>query len=511
MAVTKQQVRVYMSERESGHTQITAAAKAGFSERTGCRIEQREAFPGTAKPRHWRTRSEPFGGIWESELRALLEANPSLQAITLLEALQERYPDQYPDKLLRTLQRRVKHWKALHGKEKEVMFRQVYPPGLLGLSDFTQLKGVAITIGGEPLAHRLYHFRLAYSGWTYVKVVLGGESFTALAEGLQTALHRLGGCPEGHRTDSLSAAFKNLTTDEITDITQRYAALCAHYGMRPSRNNPGVAHENGSIESPHGHLKRRIHQALLVRDSHDFGSVSAYQGWLEGRVEKFNRRNRAKIEEECRHLQPLPVQKAADYTELWVRVTSSSTISVRLIVYSVPSRLIGERLRVHLYDDRLVCYLGATEVLTLPRIYASKGKRRARRIDYRHVIGSLVKKPRAFYRSQLRDDLLPSQEYRQIWQVLNEQLEARAACKLMVGVLALAAEHDCEQALAAYLLQAIAGGGLPTLVELQQRFGRPARAIPVQCLVQHCLQSYDELLASLQPDKSQSPQEVAHG
>ncbi len=248
-----------------------------------------------------------------------------------------------------------------------------------------------------------------------------------------------------------------------------------------------------------------------MRDSHDFGSVCAYQGWLEGRVEKLNRRNRAKIEEERRHLQPLPVQKAADYTELWVRVTSSSTISVRLMVYSVPSRLIGERLRVHLYDERLVCYLGATEVLILPRIYASKGKRRARRIDYRHVIGSLVKKPLAFYRSQLREDLLPSEEYRQIWQVLNEQLEARAACKLMVGVLALAAEHDCEQALAAYLLQASAGGGLPTLIELQQRFGRPARAIPVQCLVQHCLQSYDELLASLQPDKSQSPQEVAHG
>jgi hypothetical protein len=175
----------------------------------------------------------------------------------------------------------VKHWKALHGKEKEVMFRQVYAPGLLGLSDFTQLKGVAITIGGEPLAHRLYHFRLALSLWTYVKMVLGGESFTALAEGLQTALHRLGGCPEKHCTESLSAAFKNLTTDEITDITQRYAALCAHYGMRPSRDNPGVAHENGSIEPPHGHLKRRIHQALLVHDSPDSGSVSAYQGWLE--------------------------------------------------------------------------------------------------------------------------------------------------------------------------------------------------------------------------------------
>jgi len=159
--------------------------------------------------------------------------------------------------------------------------------------------------------------------------------------------------------------------------------------MHPSRNNPGVAHENGGIESPHGHLKRRITQALMLRGSYDFASVVNYQAWLEGVVDKTNGRNQKRIEEERPHLQPLPAHKAADYTELWVRVTSSSTINVRLMVYSVPSRLIGERLRVHLYDDRLQCYLGTTWVLRLPRIYAPKGKRRGRCIDYRHVIGSL--------------------------------------------------------------------------------------------------------------------------
>jgi hypothetical protein len=146
------------------------------------------------------------------------------------------------------------------------------------------------------------------------------------------------------------------------------------------------------------------------------------------------------IEEERPHLQPLPAYPTADYTELWVRVTSSSTIAVRLMVYSVPPRLIGERLRVHLYDDRLVCYLGTTHVLTLPRVYAPKGKRRGRRIDYRHVIGSLKKKPMAFYYSRLRDELLPSEDYRRIWEVLQAPLEPRSACRLRVGVLALAAE-----------------------------------------------------------------------
>ena len=179
--------------------------------------------------------------------------------------------------------------------------------------------------------------------------------------------------------------------------------------MCPSRSNRREAHENGAIESPHGHLKRRIEQALHLRGASDFESRAEYQGWLEGVVDKLNHRNRKKTAEERPHLQPLPVRQAADYTDLMVRVTSSSTIHVRLMVYTVPSHLIGERLRVHLYDDRLLCYLGTTPVLTLPRLYAPKGKRRARCINYRHVIGSLKKKPMAFYRSRLRDDLLPSE------------------------------------------------------------------------------------------------------
>jgi hypothetical protein len=230
-----------------------------------------------------------------------------------------------------------------------------------------------------------------------------------------------------------------------------------------------------------------------VRGSHEFDSVVDYQAWLEGVVDKTNGRNQKRIEEERPHLQPLPACQAADYTELWVRVTSSSTIAVRLMVYSVPSRLIGERLRVHLYDNRLVCYLGTTHVLTRPRVYAPKGKRRGRCM--------------AFYHSRLRDELLPSEDYRRIWEVLQACLEPRSACRLMVGVLALAAEYGCEEALGEYLLQAIEQEALPSLVELQHRFGRPLQAVPIQQLEQHRLQSYDELLASLHQDG----QEVSYG
>lgn len=495
MSINSQQVRIYMSTRASGKSQVTAAVRAGISERTGRRIEKGQAATEESAERHWRTRKDPFDGAWETELLPLLEQHATLQAKTLLEVLQERYPAHYPDSALRTLQRRVKQWRALHGPDKEVMFRQHHPPGRLGLSDFTQFKGVVITVGGQPLVHRLYHFRLVFSGWHFVKVILGGESFTALAEGLQTALRRLGGAPQEHRTDSLTAAFKNLKVEARDDLTQRYEALCEHYGMRPSRNNRGQGHENGAIESPHGHLKRAIVQGLLVRGSNDFDSVASYQHWLQDLVDKQNRRCQAKLEEERPWLGSLPPSPTADYTELFVRVTSASTINVRLMLYTVPSRLIGERLRVHLYDDRLRCYLATEHALTLARVYASKGKRRGRRVDYRHVIGSLKKKPMAFYRSQLRDALLPTPTYRRIWSLLDARLCERAACKLMVGALALAAERDCEQALGQYLLQALEAGAQPTLVELQQRFGALPSAPLYPCLEQHNLLEYDRLLS----------------
>lgn len=505
MSINSQQVRIYMCTRATGRSQVTAAARAGISERTGRRIERGEA---ESAERHWRTRRDPFDGTWETELLPVLEQHPTVQAKTLLEVLQERYPGHYPDRVLRTLQRRVKRWRALYGPAKEVMFRQHHPPGRLGLSDFTQLKGVVITVGGQPLVHRLYHFRLVFSGWRFVKVILGGESFTALAEGLQLALRRLGGAPQEHRTDSLAAAFKNLKVEDRDDLTERYEALCAHYGMRPSRNNRGQGHENGAIESPHGHLKRAIVQALLVRGSQDFDSVASYQHWLEDLVDKQNRHCQVKLEEERPGLRSLPSSQAADYTELFVRVTSSSTITVRLMVYTVPSPLIGERLRVHLYDDRLHCYLGRELALTLPRVYAAQGKRRGRRVDYRHVIGSLKKKPMAFYRSQLREDLLPTPTYQRIWRLLDARLAERAACKLMVGALALAAEHDCEQSLGQYLLQRLEAGAVPTLVDLQQRFGAPPSAPASPCLEQHNLLDYDQLLSLT--GRTGTPEEVTH-
>ena len=296
-AITDQQVKLYMNERREGATQQSSAAKAGISERSGRRIEQgRER----SSERHWRTRADPLEGVWSKELVGLLEEHPQLSPMTLLEYVQERYPGEYPDSVLRTLQRRVKQWRALHGQGKAVMFTQRHEPGEQGLSDFTELKGVTVRVGGEVLKHLLYHFRLVYSGWCYVKVVLGGESFTALAEGLQEALWRLGGVPQEHRTDSLSAAYRNIDADQAGrfDAIVRNDVCPLRDACEPEQ--PGESHENGAIESPHGHLKRRISQALALRGDGEFDSVQAYQRWLEESVvSKVNRRCQGALEAEA--------------------------------------------------------------------------------------------------------------------------------------------------------------------------------------------------------------------
>ncbi len=493
-AINSEQVRVYMQTRKDGKRQVTSAAKAGVSERTGRRIETGELQPGSKRKRDWRTRVDPFAAAWDSEVIPLLQKNHKLTPITLFEKLQKDHPGEYQDSKLRTFQRRVSAWKALYGPDQEVMFRQEQVVGRMGLSDFTKLKEVTITIQGQPFVHLLYHFRLAFSGWCSVKIVHGGESYTALAEGLQDALWRLGAVPHEHRSDSLSAAYRNLNKDAVEDSTRRYHQLCRHYSMEPTRNNRGKGHENGAIESPHGHLKKRIKQALLLRDSNDFSSEGSYARFLAEVVSDINSRKQDKIDHEHQYLQPLPLQRTADYTEAVVPVSTTSTIQIKRILYTVPSRLIGEKLRVHVYDSRLECYLGSTCTVTLPRAFVSDNNHRGRQVDYRHVIGSLEKKPQAFRYSQLRDDLLPDETYKEVWNWLDQEMEARKACKTMVGILALAHRADCEQQLGEYLQEMMAGSTLPRLLDLQHKFDTREPSVPDIQVKQPPVSDYDSLL-----------------
>lgn len=500
--ITKRQVKLYMQSRKAGLTQTVSAAKANISERSGRSIEHGDRQEPGQKRSSIKTRPDPFKSVWKNELVLMLERLPMLQPITLLEYLQEKYVDErgiphYPDKLLRTLQRRVKLWKATEGPRKEVMFRQEHLPGRLGLSDFTHPKEIVVALRGQPLQHLFYHFRLAFSHWSHVKVILGGESYPALAEGLQKALWRLGGSPQEHRTDSLSAAFKNLDTDAKQDLTARYEQLCQHYQMQPSRNNPGVKHENGSVESPHGHIKRRIKQALLLRGSCDFESLEAYQDFIDGVVNQHNRRYATALSVEQEYLSTLPAHKTLDYTEVCATVSSSSTIDVKRVTYTVPSQLQQEVLRVRLYHDRLICYLGAKQVCTLSRVYPATKVTRGRQIDYRHVIHSLVKKPQAFRYSRLRDDLLPTPTYQEIWSYVNEKMARQQACKFIVGLLYLAATEDCEQALGESVMRYITLKKPLKLVYFQNKF-KSEVVVPELSVVQHILVSYETFIPNKQ-------------
>ena len=373
------------------HTQELAAAKAGMSERSAGRVERDVTLPSQHPRRYWRSRPDPFAEVWETEVVPLLKNAPQLMAITILRKLQEDHLEGFPDGVVRTLQRRIRQWRALEGPPKEVFFPQEYAPGDRGLSDFTDMVDLNIAIAGVPFAHRLYHFVFAFSRWEYAEVVDGGESFEALSKGLQNALWQAGGAPHEHRTDSLSAAFKNLKDEE--DFTARYTALLDHYGMAGTRNNRGQSHENGSVESSHRYLKEAVDQALLLRGHRDFEGRAAYETFVREAVMRRNRRNAAAFRIEREQLLDLPLTRTTDFVEEEARITRCGTFTVRGILYSAPSRLIGHRLKVRLYSDRLDCYLSGALVLTLARGARSALNGRGRMIDYRHFIEALKRKP----------------------------------------------------------------------------------------------------------------------
>jgi len=510
--ITKQQVNLYMNRRLEGAGQVISAARSGMSERTGRRIEKGD-HQRNHKKRSGRTRKDPLEAVWESELRPKLEAEPLLTPMTLLEVLQKAHPRLYPDTILRTLQRRIKEWKALYGPEKELIFLQDHPVGIQGLSDFTTLKGVVVTIQDEVFNHLLYHFRLAFSSWSYMKVTCGGESYTALTAGLQEALWRLGGSPLEHRTDHLSAAFKNHKKDKRQqarkELTERYEEFCRHYNIKPTHNNLGEAHENGSIEGPHGHLKRRIKQALLLRGSNDFNSVVEYQGFIEEVVVQHNRRNAKAVDFERQHLQALPPHKATDFDEVTVKVASSGTIQIKRVTYALPSRLKGERLRAHVYDDKIECYLGSTLVFISERQYSKDNNHRARVIDYHYVIDSLRKKPQAFRYCRYREDILPSGDYRLIWKYIDEHMDPRDACKYIVSLLELAASGNHEETLGSIVLESLtnpAQTAVPKITDLQQKFSLCNTQKPHIEVLQHKIEGYNVLLSK----KKQNLPEVCY-
>jgi hypothetical protein len=442
---TDAQVRKLMEEMSKGGRVGRAALRSGMDRKTARKHLRSGDLPSAqSAPRSWRTRPDPFEEDWPL-IAERLEAAPTLEGRALFEDLVKRAPDRYEAGQLRTFQRRVKQWRAEKGPDKEVFFPQCHRPGEAGQTDFTDAGRLGVTIAGEPFPHLLCHFVLPYSDWEWA-TVCHSESMLALRRGVQSAVFRLGRVPEYHQTDNSTAATHDLRTGK-RGFNQEYVALMDHLGMTPRTTAIGKKEQNGDVEAANGALKRRLEQHLLLRDSRDFDSVEAWEGWVQDVTAQSNRLRTKRVTEELAVMRPLSVERLREYREVDVPVTSWSTIRIKYNAYSVPSRLCGEWLRVRLFEDRLEVYYGGTQQLIIERLHGRNGHR----INYRHVIDSLVRKPGAFARYRYREELFPTLTFRQAYDALVDALGSGWAADVeYLRILHLAArtlESEVETAL----------------------------------------------------------------
>jgi transposase len=464
-----------------------AALRAGLSPNTARKYLRAGRLPSELTgPRTWRTREDPFAADW-AELRARLAEAPELEATTLFEDLLRRKPEGYSPGQVRTLQRRVKQWRAQEGPPKRIFFPQVHRPGEAMQTDFTWARTLGITIGGEPFPHLLCHPVLPYSNWEWA-TICQSESMAALRRGVQAALGRLGRAPTYHQTDNSTAATHDLRTGK-RGFNAEYEALVRHYGMVPRTIAVGEKEQNGDVEALNGVLKRRLAQQLLLRGSPEFATVAVYEGWVHACLEAANRLRAPRVAEELAVMRPLPAARLPECVEHDVRVTAWSTIRVKHNAYSVPSRLAGEVVRVRIFDERLeVCFGGAPQ-LTVARLPGRNGHR----INYRHIIWSLVRSPGAFERYRYREDLFPSPVFRQTYDGLRAAQAVRTAEVEYVRILHLAAstmETDVAQALERLL----AAGTVPTAEAVRALVAPGRPEIPDVAAGTVDLAEYDGLL-----------------
>ena len=472
-----------------GKTQAAAAAASSMSLRTAREWDTGPAPSATTPLRDWRTRPDPFAAVWLTDVEPLLRSDVKgvLEAKLVLEVLRTRYPEQFQAGQARTLQRRFRDWRARHGVEPEVFFEQVAVPGREAAIDFTHGTELGVTIAGDPFPHLLFEFVLSYSHWTWVAVAFG-ETFEALVAGVQGALWALGGAPDILRSDNLSAATHELKASGGRDLTTRFRAVLEHYGMRSSRITPGKAHENGVAEQAHRRLKSLVAQALLVRGQADFADIAAYDAFVQEVVAYWRNRPVAdRLAEERPALRALPSAAIPSYTTYYPVVRRWSTVRVAHRTYSVPAQLIGHTVEARVHPNVVEVWYRGQVVQTMPRL--RKGDEH--RIDYRHVIGWLVRKPGAFARYRYREDLYPSILFRRAYDALVRMHGERADVEYLriLQLAATAGEGRVAVALAAVLDQI---GGFD-YVTVQAQVAPPVCVVPVIHIPVPDLSVYDAL------------------
>ena len=472
-----------------GKSQAAAAAASDMSLRTARAWATGPLPSATTRARDWRTRPDPFATVWQTDVEPLLcrDVKGVLEAKWVLEVLRTRYPDQFQAGQARTLQRRFRDWRARHGVEPEVFFEQVAVPGREAAIDFTHATDLGVTVAGDPFPHLLFEFVLSYSHWTWVMIAFG-ETFEALVAGVQGALWALRGVPSVLRSDNLSAATHELKASGGRDLTPRFRAVLEHYGIRSSRITPGRAHENGVAEQAHRRLKALLAQALLVRGHAAFPDVAAYDAFVQEVVADWrNRPAAARLAEERLTLCALPSAAIPSYTTYYPVVRRWSTIRVAHRTYSVPAQLMGHTVEARVHPDVVEVRYRDQVVQTMPRLR----KEDEHRIDYRHVIGWLVRKPGAFARYRYREDLYPSVTFRRTYDALTRTHGERADLEYL-RILQLAATAG-EMRVTAVLAMVLDQGGTFEARTVQAEVAPPELVVPIVHIPAPDLTVYDAL------------------
>ena len=480
MTCTNQQVKLLMKKLKTNNQKV-AAAKAGMDVKTARKYIKLKKLPGELKkPHNWRTRKDSFDEVWD-EIKELLEGSPRLQALTVLNYLIKKYKGEFHKNQLRTLQRRFRDWRALHGKEKSVIFCQTHKPGLQSQSDYTRMNKLQITISGKPFEHLLFHFMLVYSRWESVSICYS-ESFDSLVYGYEKAVWELGNIVTEHRTDNLSAAIK--ANGNRKAFTQRWLSVMKYYNVIPSTNNPGRSYENGSIEKSNDLLKKAIDQQLMLRGSRDFKNIDTYQLFLKQLIQSRNSVRKKAFLEELPHLKQLPKDRWYSPKIYPVKVTPMSTIHIEKVVYSVPSRFIGHTLKAHVYPDKIQLHYGQTKIQKIPKL------QKRNLINYRHIVGQLIKKPGAFEYYKYQESLFPRLCFRQSYDQLKTNYP-KTGHKKYIKILYLAKIHG-EQKIST-IMKNLFKSRRRTTPEIIKMYLNDKIAIPKIKISQPNLKVYDQL------------------
>ena len=465
----------------------TAAAKSGMSAKTARKYLSSNKLPGeTLKNRHWKTRTNVFAENW-LEIEDMLSKSPKLQAKTILSYLISQDPtNKFNDTHERTLYRLIRNWRASSGKEKPVIFSQELKPGKQSQSDYTVMNDLGISIAGQQFDHMLFHFMLPYSRWEYAYICYS-ESFESLSKGYDEAVWTLGFVAPEHRTDNLTAATQVCGSKRV--FTKNWKEVMNHYGVTPSRNNPGVSNENGSIEKSHDLLKNAIRQQLMLRGSSNFTELADYQSFINALIASRNFMRTSRLEEELKLLKSLPNKKYYAPIILEVKVSQFSTVRILKASYSVPSRLIDYSLRAYIYQGEIKLYYGQTLVQVMPQI---KDDKKEASINYRHIITSLLRKPGAFANYYYRDHLFPTTIFRVAYDLLIKNYPVNGT-KQYLQILQLAAigsENEVETALDLLISNKI----VPSFDEIQGLLKTSKPLVSDVKVASPSLDEYDSLL-----------------